>query len=226
MKRNIILILAVLMVIVPNNSMASIEGYDIVAKSNQENITLYAKERDGLFHDFKIDFKGIVYNRPFWLSVANAPSYAPQIIYEDINRDEKKELIIILTKGYGTGVLWEEVYVFDAGHNRFREVLVDNPIAIVLKNVKTKLTTNKTEITIDGKKTIIDITPLEINPENLFDDIAFGGIISYEIKNNQLIVRVGGQISPAGFVGEVVIVYEYLDKMYQAKSIEFQPADI
>ncbi|MED3803979.1 hypothetical protein P4562_18815 [Lysinibacillus xylanilyticus] len=69
----------------------------------------------------------------------------------------------------------------------------------------------------------IDISPLEIQPANLFDDIAFGGSIHYKVQDNQLIVRVSGQISPASFVGEIVIIYEYRDKMYQAKSIEFQP---
>ncbi|MCO0600446.1 hypothetical protein NGI46_24175 [Peribacillus butanolivorans] len=85
---------------------ATIPGNTVIAKS----ITVYAKMMGSLYRDFKIDFKGKVYSRPFWINDIN-PSYAPQIYYEDINKDEKKELIIILTKGYGTGVLEEEVYV-------------------------------------------------------------------------------------------------------------------
>jgi hypothetical protein len=99
-------------------------------------------------------------------------------------------------------------------------VLVDNPLAIIQKNGKTKLTAEKAEVIVRDKKYI---TPLKIKPENLFDNIGFGSIIDYEVKDNQLIVTVDGQISPASFFGYIIIVYEYRDKMFQAKSIEFQP---
>jgi hypothetical protein len=216
--------MALLIVIVPNKAGAAIEGYDVVSKLSKDNITLYAKKMNGLFRDFKIDFKGEVYSRPFWINDTN-PTYAPKIYYEDINKDEKKELIIILTKGYGTGALEEEVYVYRYT-NGLINVLVDNPIAIIFKNVKTKLSTEKAEVSVGEKVYIVDITPLKISPTNLFDDIGFGSIINYELKDNQLIAKIPGQISPASFIGEIVIVYEYRDKMYQAKSIEFQPVNL
>lgn len=72
-----------------------------------------------LYRDFKIVFKGETYFRPFWMNDTN-PTYVPQIYYEDINKDEKKELIIILKKGDGTGVLDEEVYVY-----RYTNGLID-----------------------------------------------------------------------------------------------------
>lgn len=224
MKNYIGLLLAVLFIIPPIIARAEFEGYEIVSRNDKENITLYAKKMDGLFRDFKISFKGGIYSRPFWISETN-PTYAPQIIYKDINKDQNKELIIILTKGYGTGVLWEDVYVFDTLNNRLNvnAVIVDNPLAIIHKNIKTKLTAEKAEIIVGDKKCTVDITPLEIKPENIFDDIGFGSIVDYEVSDNQLIVSVAGQISPASFVGSIVIVYEYRDKMYQAKSIEFQP---
>ncbi|MBT2656710.1 hypothetical protein J7E81_15935 [Bacillus sp. ISL-18] len=224
MKRYVIFVMAFLLVIAPNNVRAVIPKYTVIAKSDKDNITIYARKMDGLYHDFKIDFKGETYFRPFWMNDTN-PTYAPQIYYEDINKDEKKELVIILTKGYGTGLLDEEVYVYRYT-NGLIDVLVDNPLAIINKKVKTKLTTEKAEIRVGNKVHKVDITPLEIQPSNLFDDIAFVGIIKYEVKENQLIVRVSGQISPAGFIGDIVIVYEYRDKMFQAKSIEFQPAEL
>jgi hypothetical protein len=224
MKNYIGLLLVVLLIINPIIASAEIEGYEIVSRDDKENITLYAKKMNGLFRDFKINFKGGIYSRPFWIS-ETYPTYAPQIIYKDINKDQSKELIIILTKGYGTGLLWEDVYVFNTRNNRLdvNEVIVDNPLAIIHKKVKTKLTAKKAEVFVSGKKCTIDITPLEIKPENLFEDIGFGSIIDYEVRDNQLIVSVAGQISPASFVGSIVIVYEYRDNMYQAKTVQFQP---
>lgn len=228
MKKLIVLLLILLAVI--NFSLmanaSTFKGYWVAAKSEKEGITIFAKMRDGIYIDFKIDFKGRVFSRPFWINVTN-PIYAPQIIYENINHDKKEELIIILTRGYGTGVLDEEVHVLDTHHNLLREVLVDNPIAIINKNVKTKLSPTIAEIRIGDRTSIVDLKPLGIRPENLFDDIYFGNIIKYEVTDNQLIVNIAAQISPAGgFLGEVVIVYEYRDKMYQAKSIKFEsPVD-
>jgi hypothetical protein len=224
MKRLIILIMVLALMVAPNEADSSIEGYDVVSELSKENVALYAKKRNGMYQDFKIIFKGELYSRPFWMNVTN-PSYAPQIYYEDINSDKKKELIIILTKGHGTGALWEEVYVYRYS-NGLINVLVDNPIAIINQNVKTKLTTEKAEVRIGDKIYIVDVTPLEIQPTNLFEEISFGSIIKYEVKNDHLIAKIPCQISPAGFIGQINITYEYREKMYQAKSLEFQQVDL
>ncbi|MFJ7730651.1 hypothetical protein ACIQXF_02025 [Lysinibacillus sp. NPDC097231] len=221
MKRYIIVLLIIYLVVALNIAEAKNEEYEIVSTLSKEDITLSAKKIGSLYRDFKIDFKGATFYRPFWVNDTN-PTYAPQIYYEDINKDGKKELIVILTKGYGTGVLDEEVHVF-RNKNGLMNILVDNPMAIIYKNIKTKLTTEKAEISLYGKVFHIDIPPLNIQRTNLFDDIAFGEIIRYEVKDKQLIARVSAQVSPASFIGEVVIVYEYRDKMYQAKSVSFQP---
>ena len=66
----------------------------------------------------------------------------------------------------------------------------------------------------------------EFNPKHLFGDIYFGNIINFEIKDNQLIAKIGGQTSPAGgYIGDIQITYMFKDKMYQAKSIEFKPSE-
>ncbi|MEH7451208.1 hypothetical protein [Gottfriedia acidiceleris] len=99
--------------------------------------------------------------------------------------------------------------------------LVDNPIAIIYKNVKTKLTLEKAEVIIGDKISIVDTKSIE--PSHLFEDIAFGSITDYEVMKNQLMVRISGQITPAMFAGDIIIVFEYRDKMYQAKTIELIP---
>ncbi|MGE7880013.1 hypothetical protein [Peribacillus muralis] len=69
------------------------------------------------------------------------------------------------------------------------------------------------------KASIVDTKSIE--PSHLFEDIGFGSIIDYEVINKNLMVRVSGQITPGMFVGDIIITYEYRDKMYQAKAIEF-----
>jgi hypothetical protein len=218
MKRYSPLLLTI-MLIVPQHIKAADEGYMVISKLDKENITLYAKKTGSMYRDFKIHFKGETYFRPFWMNVTN-PTYAPQIFYEDINTDKKKELIIILNKGYGTGVLDEEVYVYRYANGLIDE-LVDNPLAIIYKNVKTKLTTEKAEVIVGDKVSIVDTK--SIAPSYLFEDVGFGSVIDYEVMNNHLMARVSGQITPAMFIGDMIIVYEHRDKMYQAKKVEFIP---
>lgn len=214
-----------------SKAIATTNDYDEIAKSDKVGVTIYAKKMNGLYTDFKIDFQGSLFSKPYWINTTS-PTWSPEIIYEDISQDGKKELVIILTKGTGTGVLEREVHVFQMQQRKSEktqsvipvEVPVDDPIALLLKNVKTEITPNKAIVSIGDKEYTIDIKPLGIQPEHLFDDIYFGNLINFEIKNNQLIAKLGGQISPVGgYVGDIQITYIFKDKIYQAKSIEFIP---
>jgi hypothetical protein len=216
-KRIIILLLLFIFIVVPKSVSATTEGYEVITELRNENIVLYAKKMNGLFQDFKIDFKGETYYRPYWINVTN-PTYAPKLFYQDIDEDGKKELLITLTKGYGSGALDEVVYVYKYT-NGLIDVIVDNPLVIINKNVKTKLTSKKAKITVGDIVSIVDTKSIE--PSHLFDDTGFGSIINYEVINKNLMVRVSVQITPAMFVGDIVITYEYRDKMYQVKAIEF-----
>ncbi|MGA3674295.1 hypothetical protein [Lysinibacillus agricola] len=231
MKKIIILIFAISLFAVLIKAKAMINEYDEIAKSDKVDVSLYAKKMNGVYTNFKINFQGGVLSRPYWINTTS-PTWSPQIIYEDINKDGKNVLIIILTKGYGTGILEREVHVFHIQNQLLNkkfvevpvEVLVDDPIAIVLKNVKTELLPNKANISIGDKKYTIDIKSLGIKPEHLFADIYFGNIINFEIKDNQLIAKIGGQISSAGgYIGDILITYMFKDNIYQAKSIKFEP---
>lgn len=231
MKKVLILMIAISLFAGLTKTKAMINEYDEIAKSDKADVTLYAKKMNGVYTDFKIDFQGGVLTRPYWINTTS-PTWSPQIMYEDINKDGKNELIIILTKGTGTGVLEREVHVFHIQDQLLNkklvkvpvEILVDDPIAIVLNNVKTDLSSNKATISIGDKKYTIDIKPLGIKPEHLFADIYFGNIINFEIKDSQLIAKIGAQISPAGGnIGDILITYMFKNKMYQAKSIEFKP---
>lgn len=223
MKKYVILIIAILLVVTFNQTRAEIKGYKVIAKSEKDNITIFSKEWEGLYRDFKIDFKGSTYSRPYWMNATN-PTYAPEIIYQDINNDKEKELIIILTKGYGTGVLDQDVYVYRTT-NGLNEVLVDHPMAIIFKHIKTKLSTKEAEVRIGDKVSKVDLSQFDVRPIILNKDVGFGSSIKYEVIDHQLTATISAQISPAGFIGEIVIVYEYRDNMYQAKSIEFKGSD-
>lgn len=225
MKKNMMMLSALFLVLFIHHARATSSEQQVVAEIARENITIYAQDKGGMYQDIAIDFKGNVYTNPFWVNVTN-PAYAPQIDYEDINQDGKKEVILILTKGYGTGVLDQEVHVFHSDENRLEEILVDNPMAIVHKNVKASLTPNKADIAIGKKRYELNVKSLNLPPNTLFNEMYFGNIIQYRVKNQQLLAILHPQLAPGVFMGNLLITYDYRDHMYQAKSIDYQLEDL
>lgn len=235
-------------IVVPLRTMADTLGFDVKWNSEERSVTITDKEpalkviarlseanatlsaiedkKWGMYEQFKLQVGNMTGSFPDWKNSTN-PTYGPRMFFKDINGDGKKELVIILISGHGTGVLDTHAYVF---HEVYQEgigyfydgpVLIDNPMAIVLKNVKTNLTPKEAEINIGEKKYTTNIEDLNISPGNLFPDVGLGNSIKYDIYNNELIVSVGTIISPASSLGSIIITYEYKDNMYQAKRIEY-----
>ncbi|MFC9539491.1 hypothetical protein ACFTQ7_06345 [Lysinibacillus sp. NPDC056959] len=117
MKKVIFLIIAISLFGNLSKTKAMIIEYDEITKSDKADVTLYAKKMNGVYTDFKIVFQGGVITRPYWINTTS-PTWSPQILYEDINKDGKNELIIILTKGTGIGIL-EKKFTFSK--SKFKE---------------------------------------------------------------------------------------------------------
>ncbi|WP_417899913.1 hypothetical protein ABN702_06430 [Bacillus haimaensis] len=189
------------------------------------NLTLYAQERDGELVNFRLDVNGGSKYFPYWRNVANE-TYAPQLFYKDINTDGKKDLIIVLTQGYGTGVLEQNVHVLHQTQTNlgevYREIIVDDPRTILLRNVKTKLTKSEAIISIRDRKETYSIEKIVFGPEGLFSNIVTDNLISFDVIGNQLTAKMGCQIGLGIFIGSFYITYEYKDHFYQMKDIEFR----
>lgn len=196
----------------------------IVADIPDEGIILNAIEKDGMYEDFTLEINGTKRFFGFfgWKNISN-PTYAPKLLLNDIDHDGKKELIVILTTGTGNGVKVTEAHIINP--ETLLEIYIDNPMAIILKNVKTKITKNEVEITIGDQKTVLDIEKINIKPENLFSNIVFNNIQFFEVINDELRVNMGAQISPTVFIGEVQISYILKDNMYQTSKIRFEKYD-
>lgn len=216
-----------LIILVPMKTMAN-TGEKIVGSIPEAKATLYATEKEGVFErgltNFKLQWMGHPKFFPGWTNVIN-PSYHPELYYSDINNDGKKEIIIVLTTGYGSEEVIQEVHVLhireDGG---LLEILVDNPMAIINKNVKTKANKTEAVITIGNKTTKINVKELGIVPSHLFDNVSIGSILKFKVINNKLMAIVGATIAPSGgYLGEIHITYNLKDNMYQAEQINFIP---
>lgn len=197
----------------------------IVGSSPEVKAILFADEKKGLLTNFKLKIDEETSSFPRWVNVSN-PTYYPKLFLNDLNDDGRKEIIIVLTTGTGSGLVEQEVHVFNNIDTNIGEIyeekLVDNPIAIINKNVKTTLTKSEAIIKIGNEVNKINIEKYGINPKHLFPDIAFGSILKFDVIDNKLNAIVGAKISPAGgYLGDVYITYTFKDNMYQAEQIKF-----
>lgn len=213
-------ILTLIIFIVPMETKATAEK--AVGNLPEANLTLYATEKEGDLTNFKLTVKGETYFFPRWVNSPNI-TYYPKLYYSDINNDGRKEIVIVLTTDTGTGVIIQEPHVFHVDNNGdLLEKLVDNPMAIINKNVKTKLSSSKAIVSIGKEKNKINIKELNIVPSHIFENVAIGSTLRFEVIDNKLVAKVGLTISPAGgSIGEIHITYTFKDNMYQAKQISF-----
>jgi len=204
------------------NNTVIISKPNAVAGVPEAEAKLYPfQEVNGMYDGFILEVKG---KRQYfdWKNVSN-PTFAPQLLFNDINQDGEKELIIILTTGTGTGVHHEAIHVINPG--TFAETDVEDPADIVKQNVNTKMEVDGDNVDIQiitgDEKTMIR---KEKGDAGLwFDNVGFQNAYHYKVINNELLVSIGAQVSPGMFAGEIQAAYIFVDGKYKyrEKTINF-----
>ncbi len=189
----------------------------LVAHLPEAEASLYATLHNGIYEGFELRVGQAVRTFPFWRSMG---SHVPQILHHDINQDGSKEIIVVLTTNTGTGLYLAEAHVVQADA-LLKEVYVDNPLAITWKNVDTKIDPEGVTITIHNKPVRFPREKISAKYENWFSQVYFGNQISFKVEDHQLIAYLSAQISPTDYIGEILISYEYKDRIYQAAEIKY-----
>jgi uncharacterized protein (UPF0248 family) len=185
-------------------------------------IKLYYIEHDegkGMYRGFLLQINDV--KRYFrWENVDN-PSRKPQLILSDLDKDGKNELVVILNKGYGTGVQDEEVHVIKQ-ELFFYEILVENPLIPLHKNVHIEKSPEKVIIKLNNKKTVLNKKGMTALPS---EDLGagYGHHIGFEVNKNTLYSRVLLGVGTNPGVGEFIIKYKYKDEIFQVQCIDFIP---
>ena len=208
---------------VSNNTFS--ENHKLIASLPDHSIKLFAinPQHEGVYNSLMlcIDGKSAILG---WQSDSN-PTFQPKLYLADLNNDKKNELIIILTTGAGSDIHIEEVHIINV--DNFSETKVENPLDMAKNTVQTSITKENDDvfiqITFNNKAKIIKRKKSYAG--FWFENVYFGNWIHYDIKNNLLTVRVGAQVSPSGFVGEVVFTYKFLDNKYILKDSTFEDSN-
>lgn len=164
-----------------------------------------------------------VYRFPKWK--VDSDYWFSNIFYKDINNDEKKELILSLNQGHGTGVNENVVHVFHLVKEEFVEIPVEDPVKIAEKNIKTRIVNNKASFIVGKVTTTINFSDWDKESQkHLFKDKAtFGSVIDWEAELGVLKANVAAWVTIAGSVGVAEITYKFKNGKYVADKVEFVP---
>lgn len=185
-----------------------------------KNIKLFAEknDKDNVYDNFTLMINKKKYQFPEWINVVNRV-FEPKVVFEDITGDNKKEIIVILTEGYGSGFMETKAHVFQEQKNGvYKELFFEDPFLIAKENVVSHLTTEEVLLDIKGKKYNVNIKRLNIKQDQIFSEASFESRVEYDVSEGKLKAILGVQITPASFIGDLVIEYKY-EKEYGLKPV-------
>ena len=199
----------------------NLKDYKLVASLPSENISLFAqsnKSKD-IYNKFILiaNKKTTVLD---WENVANS-TFLPKLLLSDVNKDGNKELIVILTTGTGSDLHLENIHILELPN--LKEINILNPFNIINENVTTKIISkdDKVLIAISINNSITEIVKDKSYTPLWFNNVAFGSEIHWRINNDIIYADVDAQVSPSGYVGTIVIEYEFNGDMLTLKKIRF-----
>lgn len=220
-KRILVFGLTLFMGISGTKSITFENGMDYSAIPNQ-NICLKPVEssaQDGLYSEFtlRINDKSKTFN---WKN-AVSQSYAPELIYEDINNDQKEELIVILTEATGTGLHIQNIHVINP--DSFEEIELENPFNIFKENVNTNVYKDKIDIEINDKVFTVPKEKIDLDTKDWADNVMYKNHLGFSIKDNKIVANLDINIGfLVGYFGAVEIVYDFKDGKYVMDTIDFR----
>ncbi|WP_136606287.1 stalk domain-containing protein [Paenibacillus dokdonensis] len=147
------------------------------------------------------------------------PSYAPFIITQDLDGDGQKEIVIILTTGYGTGVYQSNVLVYTAEGDL---IPVEDANTAFLKQFSGSYTAKGLEITLQANHYTIPSELMMTEKEYLGDKPGIGGIMRYTVEDGVLTATTAVQVSPSEFVGDINLKYSFKNGLFQAENATFE----
>ena len=165
------------------------------------------------------------YHFPDWYN----DKFTPDLFYEDINADSLKDIIVVLVAGSGSGISMKEIHVLNQIHDpnrRYEEVPVESINQAVKRMVNMEKHGDQATILIGENKYIVDISKYNYLPGTFYPSPGVGSVEEYWTEKGILYGSTVVFITPAGHIGSLKIEYDWNGKMYKAKSIIFDEAEI
>lgn len=203
------------------NNIENLNKYDLTIsklETSDGEIQLKAEPLNNLkdsYNGIVVSFNNIVklFN---WQNTTNK-TYKPLIYYEDINKDNIKEIIINTTLGYGTGLYINKIHVLNS--NDLNEYKIENINDYIKANITTDIS-NMLTISIKDKMQKVNIDNFK-NNISLYKKASFENYITYELKNSKINAIVAVQISDTEFLGDLVFEYDFINNSFIISNVYY-----
>lgn len=208
---SIILILLFVSIPITTAYASNYNQKHLIAKNAKEKIYLYYdKKSDDMYKGFYLK-SGNKVKHFDWESLSTSSANTSISVIND------NYIAVICTTGTGSGLHLENLYVLNK--KTLKVLTIENPLDVIKNNVISKIDAPIITIKIDNNTWSSTCPDIEIS--HFFEIVGYGAIIKYDIQNTYFTVTIPAQVTPALFIGEVKLTYEW-----KSKSSTFIPTTI
>lgn len=145
-------------------------------------------------------------------------------LYEDINSDGLRDVIVALISGAGSGISSKEIHILNQRQDpnrRYEEVPVESINDAVKRLVKIEQKGNEITILIDKKKYLVDYS--KFGYYTPVDRPGVGSVEFYKPEKGVLYGYTSVFVSiPEASIGRLKVKYHWNGKMYKAETVTFR----
>jgi hypothetical protein len=200
-------------VFIPNPAIP--EGYEPFGNLSEHGIYVYGKRNvKGQYSKVAVQFKD---KTKFYNWTSN--NREPNIFFEDLNSDNEKEIVIVLTGTYGTGVHSCDIHILDS--IGMTELKLEEPMQVIEKNVKKEMSPNKLSINIDSKEYPLEIDTSIKSVKEAYKELFIGASIYYSVNDNKVTCLASVNGAPPTLYGSIIITYLYKNGEFIAEKTEY-----
>lgn len=197
---------------------------NIISSIPNKGIFLYAEKNRFFYRNFTLQINKQFIHFPAWRHESDS-EYVPKLYYVDLNKDNKKEVAIILTVIHDLDKLEQEAHIIQKVNGLYQELAMKGPENTVREKVSMRINGKQLILNIDKENHIFHTDKLKIPTEQVFPKPSVGPEIRYNIDQSKLISYVDIRISPSTTVGKVKITYKMMYYTVVDDQVDFVPVN-
>ncbi|MBB6023167.1 hypothetical protein HNR77_004267 [Paenibacillus sp. JGP012] len=209
-----------------NNNQESmpVKADDVSVAPENEHVLVYPMNVEGsgyIYNGLVVEANGTKREFSDWRSEGG--TYKPEVHELDLNRDGKKEIVVLYSEGHGTGIYLGRVHILDP--DSLEEMKLQSLDGIVKEHVDSKVETAsdkiKIEVAVDGVPAETSTLDKAAGDGPYHDQLQFGRVTYYSVENGKLVASASGAYGEGLYAGDLTFAYTYQDGEWKAADLKY-----
>ncbi|WP_434752617.1 hypothetical protein [Paenibacillus amylolyticus] len=198
-----------------------------------DDVSVAPENSDVLVYPMSIEGSGYIYNglvveangkkREFGDWRAEGGTYKPEVHELDLNGDGKKEIVVLYSKGHGTGIYLGQAHILDPV--TLEVMKMQSLDDIVKEHVESKVTVSSDQIeigvTVDGVQAESSRVDKAAGDGLYHEQLQFGRVTYYSVNNGKLVVSTSGAYGESLYAGDLTFSYVYQNGEWKADDLKY-----